>query len=538
MKICVLSLVLCALTFTTVQAQFTRQDTLRGSITKERAWWDVTSYDLSVNINIPNNSIQGSNQVTFKTVEEGQIMQLDLQSPMVIDSVQYDGRLVNWQTEGNAHFIDLGMKIQPGQTQSIFIYYHGTPKMARKPPWDGGWTWTSDKQGRPFIATANQGDGASLWWPCKDHPSDEAEEVTLTITVPEGLTAVGNGQLKKKKTKDGRSTFVWEVQSPINNYGVNVNIGHYIRMEECYKGLNGKLDVDYYVLDYNEEKAKKQFTEAPRMLEAFEYWFGPYPFYEDGYKLVEVPYLGMEHQSSVTYGNRYQNGYLGKDLSQTGMGMLFDFIIVHESAHEWWANNITAADNADMWIHESFTHYAESLFLEYFFGKDTAYQYIRGVRSKIQHDRPIQGPFGVNQPGSGDMYYKGANILHTLRMIINDDVLWREILRGLNKSFYHQTVTADDVMDFISDKSGYNTEAFFNQYFQTRDLPVLEYRIFPGGLEYRWARAVEGLRMPVNFIIDGKPTRLYVTSKWGRYDQSGIKEVKVDQNYYLAAMGY
>lgn len=518
------------------QSNFTHQDSLRGTITPERAWWDVQHYNSEIDVNIDSQSISGTNTITFLVLERDSIMQVDLQEPMMITEVLFNGKKLHFTSDGIAHYIHFERPLQTGNTERVTINYKGTPTVPQRPPWDGGWTWTKDDQGRPFIATANQGAGASMWWPCKDHPYDEASGVDLLITVPSELTAVGNGRLIQRTETLNKATYHWQVRSPINNYGVNVNIAHYAHFSEKYPGLEGQLDCSYYVLDYNLEKAKTQFEEAPRMLSAFEHWFGPYPFYRDGYKLVEVPYLGMEHQSSVTYGNKYQNGYLGRDLSQTGHGLLFDFIIIHESAHEWWANSITAADNADMWIHESFTHYAESIFLEHHFGKDTAFEYIRGVRSRIKNDRPIQGPFGVNRSGSGDMYYKGANIWHMLRTLVDDDEKWRNLLIGIQTHFKHQTLNAEELRRFIEDVLDFSLKPFFQQWFQSEQIPILEYRIFPGGFEYRWGPSVENFNMPIDVIVHGKKQRLFPTKKWNRSFQTPVESLVISPDFYVGSM--
>ncbi|MDQ4139083.1 MAG: M1 family metallopeptidase, partial [Bacteroidota bacterium] len=443
----VILLIIVTLPFTRVWAQqkptFTRQDTLRGSITPERAWWDLTHYHLDVRVNPTEKSMKGVNTISYRVLQANNTMQIDLQEPLKIDKVTHNGKSLNFRRDGNVFYISLNEPQQPGTVQKIEVYYGGIPQVSANPPWSGGVTWQKDKKGNPFVATSCQGDGASLWWPCKDHMYDEPDSMQISVTVPQKLTNVSNGRLRKVvQNNDGTKTFHWFVTNPINNYGVNVNIGDYVNFSEKYRGEKGTLDCNYYVLRDDLEKAKKQFKEVPRMLQAFEHWFGPYPFYEDSYKLVQVPYLGMEHQSSVTYGNKFANGYLGKDLSGSGWGLKFDFIIVHESGHEWFANNITYKDIADMWIHESFTAYSENLFLDYHFGKKASSEYVIGTRKNIKNDRPIVGYYDVNYSGSGDMYYKGANMLHTLRQVVNNDEKWRAILRGLNKEFYHQTVTA------------------------------------------------------------------------------------------------
>ncbi|WP_421892473.1 M1 family metallopeptidase [Marinoscillum sp.] len=520
------------------QKVFTRQDTLRGSITAERAWWDLQHYDLSVSIDTAARSIEGSNVITYKVVSAATELQIDLQAPMEITEAKQGDQLLDVRHEGDAHFVTL-VKDQPvGSIQKLTIRFAGTPVVARRPPWDGGFTWNKDENGKPFIATSNQGIGASIWWPCKDHPADEPDNgVTMNFTVPKDLTAVGNGRLIKVKKGKGTRTFTWQVTNPINSYGVNLNVGDYVKFEEKYDGEKGNLDMIYYVLSYNLDKAKTHFQDARRTMEALEYWFGPYPFYEDSYKLVEVPYLGMEHQSSVTYGNGYELGYRGRDLSLTGWGLKWDYIIIHESGHEWFANNITYKDAADMWIHESFTTYSEGLFVDYHYGKDAGAAYVRGMRYGIGNEEPMIGPYGVNGRGA-DLYNKGSNVLHTLRQWVNDDTKWREILRGLNETFYHQTVTTADVEGYISEKSGLDLTSFFDQYLRDPRVPVLEYFTYEGNLLYRWTNCIEGFDMPVRINVGDESYTITPTTRWNFRDQEKISVedpalLKVDPNYYI-----
>jgi aminopeptidase N len=363
------------------------------------------------------------------------------------------------------------------------------------------------------------------------------DSLKLSITVPKKLMAVGNGRLTNTKTLGKSKIYIWEVKNPISNYAVNANIANYTHFSDTYQGENGPLSLDYYVLPENEKKARDQFNQVPKMLEAFEYWFGPYPFYEDGYKLVEVPYLGMEHQSSVTYGNGYKNGYKGTDWSRTGWGLKFDFIIIHESGHEWFANNITNKDVADMWIHESFTCYSESLYLDYHFGTRAANEYVQGIRVAIQNDRPIIGTYNVHSEGSSDMYFKGANMLHTLRQWINDDTTWKKILRGLNKEFYHQTVTTQQIENYIAVHSGLKLEPFFNQYLRTTMVPTLEYRFLDGKLMYRWQNVVDGFSMPVKVQLNSEEIWLEPTSSWNALNaEAENPTLKVDRNIYIGVM--
>lgn len=494
---------------------FTHQDTLRGSITPERAWWDVTYYHLDVKIAPETKSISGKNTIQYTVLEPYKVMQIDLQAPLKITKVVQNSKELDVKHNGNAHFISLIDQQQKGSIQSLDVYYEGKPREAKKAPWDGGFTWEEDKNGFPFIATSCQGLGASVWWPNKDHMYDEVDSMLISVNVPKNLTNISNGRLRNiEKHSDNTVTSHWIVSNPINNYGVNVNIGDYEHFSEIYEGEKGPLTMDYYVLRDNLVRAKNHFKDAPKMMKAFEHWFGPYPFYEDGFKLVEVPYLGMEHQSSVTYGNQYKKGYLGNDVSGSGWGLKFDFIIIHESGHEWFANNITYMDIADMWIHESFTSYSENLYVDYYYGKEASSEYVIGVRKNIKNDKPIIGPYNVNKEGSGDMYYKGANMLHTLRQLIEDDEKWRDILRGLNKTFYHQTVTTQQIENYISEQSGIDLTAFFNQYLRDTRIPTLEYSIDNNQLRYRWINIIEDFDMPIQVTLDNNKQWIYPTAEW------------------------
>ncbi|MDO1450948.1 M1 family metallopeptidase [Rhodocytophaga aerolata] len=517
------------------QKTYTRQDSLRGTITPERAWWDLTYYHLSMEVNPADSSIRGVNQLQYKVLTEHSLLQLDLQPPMEINKVLQKGKELTFRREGNVYWIEIPQKQTVGSVHELSLVFGGKPQVSKRPPWSGGITWQKDSRGNPFIASSCQGDGASLWWPCKDHMYDEPDSMLISVKVPKNLMDVSNGRLRKvDRHKDGSKTFHWFVSNPINNYGVNINIGDYVQFSEKYSGEKGQLDCTYYVLRDNLAKAKEQFKEAKRMLAAFEHWFGPYPFYEDGYKLVEAPYLGMEHQSSVTYGNGYQNGYLGRDLSQTGYGLKFDFIIVHESGHEWFANNITYRDVADMWIHESFTAYSENLFLDYHFSKEASAAYVLGTRSNILNDRPIIGDYGVNKSGSGDMYYKGANMLHTLRQIVNDDKKWREILRGMNQAFYHQTVTSEQIENYLSKAVGRELTPFFTQYLRTVQIPALEYRLMDNKLYYRWGSCVEGFAIPVRVWLNKREQWLEPTKAWQSLtDLPANTSMEVDPNFYV-----
>lgn len=518
-----------------VKAQeFTRADTLKGSITPERAWWDVMHYDLAVEIFPETKQISGRNTIIYKVIASHTTMQIDLQSPMRIDSIIQNNKKLTFQSEGNVHFVNVRQQLI-GSKNELDIYFSGMPRVARRPPWDGGFVWTKDSNQNYWIANANQGIGASVWWPLKDHPYDEPDEgMRISVTVPKDLMNVSNGQLKAVQEHETTKTWIWEVVNPINAYGVNISIGDYVHFEEIYQGENGLLKMDYYVLRDHKEKAKKQFQQAPLMMEAFEYWFGPYPFYEDGYKLIEVPYLGMEHQSAVTYGNKFTNGYLGKDLSESGHGLKFDFILIHESAHEWFANNITNNDVAYMWIHEGFTCYSESLYLDYHFGKKAASEYVVGLRKRIMNDRPMIAVPNVNFRGSSDIYYKGANVLHTLRQVINNDQKWRSILRGLNETFYHQTISSKQLEDYISEQLNCDLSPFWNQYLRTTKIPTLEYKIDGKKLRYRYTSVVENFEMPVLVTINKKEKWLRPTKEWKTLKVGKpIENFSVKEDFYI-----
>ncbi len=514
-----------------------RAEMLRGSITPERAWWDVQHYDLSVRFMPETRSIKGSNTITFKTLKAGRRMQIDLQMPLVITKAVSGGKELKFQREGNVFWIDFASELSQGIEDSVTIFYEGRPTVATNPPWTGGVQWGHDDLGNWFINTTCQGIGASVWWPNKDIGYDEPDRgMKINLTVPEDLVGVSNGRLKgvdhdeKEKTR----TYHWEVVNPINNYGVNANIGKYVTWSEVYRGEGGDLDISYWVLAHQKEAAMRQFNEVPRMLKAFEYWFGKYPWYEDGYKLVTVSYAGMEHQSSVTYGNWFRNGYRGRDTSYTGIGFKFDFIIVHESGHEWFGNNISMRDAADMWIHEGFTNYSENLFVEYYWGKKEGSEYVIGERRDILNDQPIIGTYGSNREGSGDMYNKGGNMLHTIRQVVNDDSKWRSILRGLNKDFWHQTVTTQQIESYISQHAGVDLGKVFDQYLRTTKIPQLRYKIDGTRLTYQWANVVAGFNMPLRTTINGKEVWLKPTETEQVLDLgSPIASFAADANFYI-----
>ena len=519
-------------------ARPTRADTLRGTVGPERAWWDVTFYDLAVAIQPEARTIRGTVGITYRVLEPARVMQIDLQEPLVADAVTQDGRPLAVRRDGNALFVTLDTPQTAGETRTVTVAYHGTPRVAANAPWDGGFVWSRDSAGRPWTATAVQGLGASAWWPVKDTQTDEPDSQRVAVTVPTGTTNVSNGRLRATTDNgDGTTTWDWFVANPINNYDVAINAGRYAHFSDVYDGESGPLTLDFYPLEGNEARARRQFAQTKPMLACFEHWFGPFPWYEDGFKLVETPFLGMEHQSAIAYGNEYQNGYLGRDLSGTGTGLSWDYILVHESGHEWWGNSVTSQDIADMWVHESFTTYSEALYVECEQGREAGATYVIGQRESIENDAPIVGTFGVNREGSGDMYFKGANVLHTVRQLVGDDERWRQALRGLQATYRHRTATGQQVRRFLSDATGVDLRRVFEQYIDTTLIPVLDVRLDGAALHYRWTDVVPGFKMPVEMTVaDGRFARLTPTTAWQTVASglSGPEAFQVDPDYYVA----
>jgi len=546
-KIALFAAVICLPAITQAQLletkeKYTHADTLRGTLSPLRNCYDINYYHLDVKVNIDQKAISGNNQFKFTATQDFTKLQFDLFANLNVDKVVYKGKNLPYTREANAVFVTFPQSITKGSKDEFTVYYSGKPTIAVNAPWDGGLVFKKDSLGKPWVATACEGVGASIWWPNKDHLSDEVDSMMISISVPKGLKDVSNGRLRKvTPLKDGYTRFDWFVANPINNYDVAANIGDYTHFSDTYDGEKGKLTLDYWVLPASLDKAKKQFGENVKpMLKAFEHWFGPYPFYADGYKLVETPHLGMEHQSATAYGNHYLNGYLGYDMSGTGWGLKWDYIIVHESGHEWFGNNITGKDLADMWIHESFTCYSESLFIEDNWGKKAGQEYNKGLRPGIGNRSPIVGVYNVNKEGSDDMYPKGAVLLNMVRTIINDDEKWRTILRGLNSTFYHQTVTYDQVVNYINDQSGKNLLPVFDQYLHYKNLPTLELGVRDGKLLSRWIADAKGFTMPVLVRVKGGEYKFITpTTRFTPVEIEGATKdnIEVDTfNYYIGIL--
>ncbi|MEJ7560273.1 MAG: M1 family metallopeptidase [Pedobacter sp.] len=506
------------------KSPYQRADSLRGQFTALRNCYDLNYYHLDVKINIQDKSIAGSNEFRFTATKTFKTLQFDLFANLEVSKVVFQGSELHFNREFNAVFVTFPTDIRKGEHKSFTVFYSGKPVIAKNPPWDGGFIFQKDKSGNPWVSVACQGFGASSWWPTKDHQSDEVDSMLISVSIPKGLNEISNGRLRSViDQKDGYNQFNWFVNNPINNYNVTFYIGKYANWKDTYAGEKGKLSLDYWSLEEDSAKARPHWdADVKRMLKSFEHWFGPYPFYEDGYKLVQAPHLGMEHQSAVAYGNKFMQGYLGRDYSRSAAnwGLKFDYLTVHESGHEWFGNNITSKDIADMWIHEAFTSYSETLFLTTYYGKQAGSEYVISSRKIIQNDSPIIGSYGVNREGSGDMYYKGANIIHTIRALINDDEKFRLMLRGLNRDFYHQTVTTNEIEQYVRKATGLKLTGFFDQYLRKTAIPVLEFKIeSPGKLSYRWKTDVARFDMPVEVTLKpGSYQRIYASEQWKTID--------------------
>lgn len=526
-------LVLLARVCDSQNLKFTHADSLKGTYGKARSWWDLKYYDLSVNFNLKDSTINGTNRISYTALESQSVMQLDLMKPMMIDSIIFQDQACKFKRDGNAYFIELPKQHLIGATFDMLVYFHGKPITAKMPPWDGGIVWTKDVFKQDWVSIACQGMAAQVWFPNKDHMEDEPDGCLLHYTVPSDLVAVGNGRIIDiKKNPNNTTTYTWKVQNPINNYCISPYIGKYSNFQDTIHGENGVLDLSYWVLNHNVSKAKQQFKQVKSILHCFEYWFGHYPFYEDDYKLVEAPYLGMEHQSAIAYGNGFENGYKKKDLSLSGWGLKWDFVIVHESGHEWFGNSISAKDVADNWIHESFTTYAENLYTEYLFGKKAGAEYVIGTRKLVMNDKPIISAYDVNEEGPIDIYYKGANMLHTIRQLVGNDSLWRNMLRGLNRKFYHQTVTSTQIENYMSEVLKMDLSPIFNQYLRTIRLPTLEYKKTKAGYAYRYKGVTSGFNMKLRVLINGTELSIEPTERWQEL-KSKQQGFVLDENFYV-----
>ncbi len=494
---------------------FTKADTLRGSYGPYRENNDLVSYDLSVRLDIDDKSLVGSNTITFTMLEDGDRIQLDLFDNMNIDRIEFEGNELVYERELNAVFVDFPSTLSAGSTFSIDFHYSGHPQEQGR---FGGLTFSEDSLGNPWIFTANQGIGASLWWPNKDQQRDEVDSMTIHVEVPNGLMDVSNGRfLGSEVLGDGYTAYDWKVHYPINNYSVSLNIADYTHFADSL----GDLTMDFYVLPYHLEQARRQFAQAKPMLECFDRKLGPYPFPKDGYKLIEVPYSGMEHQSAVTYGNGFANGYGGRDWTGVDISTRFDFIIIHESAHEWYGNSVTAKDVSDAWIQEGWGTYVEVVYVECMWGYDDAMLYTVGLQEKVRNRSPIISQTAVNNWPPGDQYFKGALFLNTLRHVVDNDETWWALIRDYTEHFKHSDIWTTDVLDYFNDYLDMNLRPLFLQYLYRWEIPVLEYRFADGEVYYRWRADIEEFNMPVKIRRGGELHAIHPTNEWQSEAYSG-----------------
>jgi len=530
--------------FSALSQEFTYSDSLRGNLSKFRSCYDVFYYDLDITVDDHQQKIINSfNNIHIKALSNFQTIQIDLFENLKIHSIQFEHKKLEFQRIHNAVFINFPRLINENEKISFKVMYSGKPRVAVNPPWDGGFSWEKDNNGNPWIGVSCQGLGASSWWPCKDHQSDEPDSMKITSTARYPLQLISNGKKKSDKTffseelqsKANKSS--WYVSYPINNYNVTLCIGDYKYFNDIHINNFDTLELDYYVLKYNYNKARDHFQQVKPMLECFEKYFGPYPFYKDGYTLIETPYLGMEHQSAIAYGNNYLKGYNGN--KQFIAGLDFDYIIVHETGHEWWGNSITTNDIADMWIHEGFCTYSEVLYVECIYGYDIMLEYVNNQKRSVRNDKPIIGPYNVNKKGSNDMYQKGSLMLHTLRSLIDNDSLWFSIIKGISEEFKYQIVDGAEIINYINEKVDLDLFYFFQQYLYKSEIPTFEYKIQKNGrgytLLYRW-NAIDDFNMNIRVNIGQKDIWLLPESEWKEceFGNTDIKSFSVrDDLFYV-----
>ncbi len=508
----------------------TRADILRGEYGRFRANNDLLFYRLDVRVDPAKKSIAGRNTIRFRMLGDDTRIQLDLYANLNVDKILLGATPLKYQRELNTVWVDFPQTLKAGREYAIDFHYSGFPKEQGR---FGGMAFKKDPAGNDWIFTACEGEGASIWWPNKDQWRDEVEKMEISVAIPTGLTDVSNGKfVGKTDLGDGYTRWDWQIQYPINNYNVSLNIGKY----QHFGDRMGDLPLDFFVLPGSLEAAKRQFAQAKPMIEAYQRFFGDYPFKKDGFKLIEVPYSGMEHQSAVTYGNRFANGYLERDWTGVGVSLKFDFIIIHESGHEWFGNAVSAADVSDMWIHEGWTTYLENLYVEHLFGYDDALRYVNGYKTKVRNREPIVTQRGIHRTPSQDIYFKGALFLHTLRNVVNDDDRWWKVLREFFQHFKYQNIMTEDVVSFFNARLGSNLTPVFDQYLRRADLPVLElaFNQAEGTVAYRWKADERDFAMPIRVGERGKWMVIQPTTDWALMKtplQKSTFEVATDLYY-------
>lgn len=488
----------------------TRADVLRGEYGRYRANNDLLFYHLDIRVDPEKKSLAGKNTISFKMVADDTRIQLELYANLNVDKILFGNTELKYTRELNTVYVDFPETLKAGRVYAIDFHYSGMPREQGR---FGGIAFRKDPAGRHWINTACEGEGSSVWWPSKDQWRDEPDEMDISVAIPNGLVDVSNGKfVAKTDLGDGYTRWDWHVHYPINSYNVSLNIGAYVQFSDRLDDL----PLDFYVLPENLEKAKRQFAQAKPMLEAYRRFFGEYPFKRDGYKLIEVPYSGMEHQSAVTYGNRFANGYLERDWTGVGVSLKFDFIVIHESAHEWFGNAVSAADTSDMWIHEGWATYLENLYVEHVFGYDDALKYVNGYKSKVRNEEPIITQRGIHRTPPGDQYFKGALFLNTLRSVVNDDEKWWKLLREMYQQFKYRNIMTEDVVRFFNAQLGQDLTPIFDQYLRRAALPTLEVVFSPaeGTVAYRWKADERAFAMPVRVGSSGNWEIIRPTTDW------------------------
>lgn len=516
------------------------QENMPDFTSPEQAWWNVLHYSIAIRPDFRTRTLSGTNAIEFRALRPGRELLLDLSAPMKIRSVRWRGRLLPVFPKADGALVRFPRQIAAGELITIDVAFEGHPREAVNPPWEGGWIWKKDSLGRPWMSLADESPGGMLWLPCKNASYDEPDSgVTLSITVPDTLVGVGNGRLLGRHPAAaaagpaaapvaGWTTWEWAVTNPINNYDICPYVGKYVTWHHNYAGLKSNLDCDYWVLDYNREKAERHLRDVDTLMSCFEYWMGPYPFYADSYKVVESLMAGMEHQSGIAYGNGFEDGYRGKNLSGTPWGLRWDFILVHESGHEWFGNSISANSWQHGWIHEGFTKYLETLYTTWLFGTEAGNDYTLGIWKRIRNDQPIIGS------GTSDEYNKSCAMLHMIRQIVGDSA-FRRCLHDLNTRYYHSTVNTAEVMACVNQSTGRDFSLVFKQYLTTTRVPVLEYRLEGDSLAYRWTNCVQGFEMPVKVSpAGGVGFFINPGERWQKVRWPGGALI-VDRNFYVSA---
>jgi aminopeptidase N len=508
--------------------RFTEADSLHGSLNRFRSCYDVIFYELSVSFKIEKKAISGSVMFSSKATCNFDTLQIDLYKNMQIDSIVFDRNKLVYYRKHNAVFVLFDRTIKKEESFNFVVYYQGEPIIAKKPPWEGGFVWDKDKNKDTWASVACEVAGSSLWWPSKDHLSDEPDSMVMHYTVPNGLSCVANGVQTDSLVNGDFTTYTWKVSYPINTYNTTFYIGKYSHFYIPYKSDSGSFVMDFYVLKDNYERAKEHFMQVPYIIQYFENFYGSYPWPRDGYKLVESSYEGMEHQTAIAYGHKFKNT----------SWIDADYIILHESAHEWWGNSVSASDYADIWIHEGFATYSEALYIEATQGYDAYLNFLRYYAMLIINKRPVIGPYGVNywDYKDIDVYMKGALLLHTLRNTINNDSLFRDILKTFYQRFAQKTAITSDFINIVNEKTGKDNTEFFKQYLYSRTCPELvwEYyydiKIGKSYVYYKWLNANEGFSIPIKVKADNRVFIIRPTNKLQKSELPYSKSIVINTN--------